>query len=44
MVHHLKLLLAVILKGLSRQYINTAKKFNEGGLVSQKEVDNIHDL
>ena len=32
-----------ILKGLSRQYINTAKKFN-AGLVDQRQVDNIHDL
>ena len=35
--------LAVIYKGLARQYLNTAKKY-EGGLVSQKEVDNNLDL
>ena len=35
--------LAVIYKGLARQYLNTTKKY-EGGLVSQKEVDNNLDL
>ena len=39
----LKTSLRIILKGLSRQYINTAKKFN-AGLVDQRQVDNIHDL